>query len=115
MSAGLRDQRVRVFSFASTSVGGRASSGYAYVGEYWGRLDAPSMGEATVAGQAEHKIDAVVTLARGTVTALGGLLKVDGRYYKITGVPPANRIANEQKVSCVYADDAGSYSITGEP
>jgi hypothetical protein len=115
VSASLRDQRIRYFSFSDTSTDGRASSGYAYVGEYWGRVDAPTMGEATVAGQAERVLDATFTLERGVAVAPGGLLKADARYYKVTGVPPANRMANEQKVSAVFADDAGSYNITGEP
>lgn len=115
MSVGLRDQRIRVFSFSDTSSDGRASSGYAYVGEYWGRADAPSMREATVAGQAEHQADAVFTLEKGVVVSPDGLLKADSRYYKVTGVPPANRMANEIKVFATYADDAGSYNIMGEP
>jgi hypothetical protein len=115
MSAGLRDQRIRVFDFSDTSTDGRASSGYTYRDEYWGGVSAPSMREATVAGQGEHVADAVFTLERGVQVQSGGLLKADDRYYKVTGLPPANRMANEIKVFATYVDDAGSYNITGEP
>ena len=56
-----------------------------------------------------------LTLERGVEVSADGVLKSeDGRYYKVTGIPPANRMANEIKVFAVYADDA-QLAITGEP
>lgn len=114
-NAGQRDQRVRVFSFANASDNGWATSGYQYVDEYWGRVDAPSMREVTVGGQGEHVIDAVFTLLRDVQVAAGGLLKAAGRYYKISGVPPLTRRSSERKVFATYVDDVAAFAITGEP
>jgi hypothetical protein len=118
MNAGLRDQRIRRFSFSDTTTDGRVASGYAFVGEYWGRVDAPTIREATVAAQGEHIAEAVVTLHRGVTVLHDDLLKSvnDGRYYKVTGVPPVQRRSNERKVFAIYADDAApTFAITGEP
>lgn len=118
MNAGLRDQRIRVYSFSNATGDGWATSGYQYLGEYWGRVDAPTVTEATVGGQAEHIAQAVVTFHRGVALAHDDLLKSlrDSRYYKVTGIPPVERRSSERKVFAVYADDAASgYAITGEP
>lgn len=75
------------------------------------------MSEATVAGQGEHRADAIVTLARDVPLMHDGLLKCvnDGRYYKVTGLPPVIRRSAERKAFAVYADDAPAFNITGEP
>lgn len=115
MSTGLLDQRIRLFRESSSSTDGYATSGYAYDREVWGRLDAPSAREATVASQGEHVVDAVLTVARGIAVAPGALVKgEDGKYYKVTGVPPSSRMMNRQRAFAVYVDDS-SFSVTGEP
>lgn len=114
MGAGKRDQRVRTFSFSNATGDGRATSSYAYQGEYFGRVDAPSATEATIARQGEHLIDAIVTLERGISIAPGDLVKADSRYYKVTGVPPLVRRSTDRKLFAIHADDS-TFAITGEP
>lgn len=114
MSAGLRDQRIRVFSYSDTSADGRMSSGYAYIGEYWGRIEAPSGRERTTAGQAEQEVDAVITLNINAPVTLDGLVKgPDGKAYKVSAVLP-RRMLQELEVYAVYADDS-TMTLTGEP
>lgn len=116
MTAGQRDQRIRVFGFTNVDTDGWATSSYQYQGEYWGRIDSPTVREATVAGQGEHLADAVVTFHRDVPLSDNGLLKSvqDGRHYKITGIPPTQRTSGEKKVFAVYAGDS-TFAITGEP
>lgn len=115
MSTGLLDQRIRLFRFSDTSSNGYASSGYAYDRECWGRLDAPSAREATVANQGEHVVDAVLTVQRGIPILPGALVKgEDGKYYKVTGVPPSSRMMSRQRAFATFVDDS-SFSVTGEP
>jgi hypothetical protein len=115
MSAGKRDQRVRVFAFSNATADGWATSGYSYAGEFWAQVSAPTMREVTVGGQGEHVVDAVFSFIRDVVLELGGLLKAQGRYYKITGLPPLVRTSNERTAFATYVDDAQALAITGEP
>ncbi len=114
MSTGLRDQRIRVFGYNSTGSDGWASSEFPYVGEYWGRLEPAGGREATIAAQAQQKVDAVAVFDINVEVQRDGILKgPDGKIYKVTAVLP-RRMAKEQEVFCEYGDDA-TYSLTGEP
>jgi len=117
MSSGKRDQRVRVFAFANATSDGWATSGYSYAGEYWAQVSAPTMREVTVGGQGEHVVDAVFSFMRYVAIQAGGLLKTvqDGRYYKVTGVPPLVRTSNERTAFATFVDDISAFAITGEP
>lgn len=115
MSAGLRDQRIRIYDYSAVDSGGYQSSSYAYVAERWGRLEAPGGREATVAAQANQQIDAVVSFAADAPVTANGILKVvsTAKVYRVTAVLP-RRMLNELEVYAVHNDDA-SLTLAGDP
>jgi hypothetical protein len=115
MTTGLRDTRIRIYSYSDVGSGGYVSSSYAYVAERWGRVEAPGGREATIAGQAGHVVDAVIALGGDATVTPDGLLKDmrTGKYYRVTAVLP-RRLVNEVEVYGTNIDDA-SFTLTGEP
>lgn len=116
VSLGLRDQRVRVYTYASTGDAdgaGIPQPTYTYAASYWGRVEAPRGLETAVGRQSEHVHDLVVSLSdEATIPENGALLVKEAAYaagdtlLKVVAVLP-RRLASEIQVLCQSADDAG--------
>lgn len=108
MSESLRDERVSVYSYASVNDEGYARSTFTLTGTYWGRKASPGTREATIAGQASQRVDAVFVLPeRATIDDDGAIKGQDGVMMKITGVQPVRNTASivEQIITAVYSDE----------
>lgn len=67
-----------------------------------------------VAAQAQHQTDTAITFAADAPVTPNGVVKVSGKSYKVTFVPPPNRMLNELAVQATHIDDA-TLTLTGEP
>ncbi len=108
MSAGIRDERCGVYSYSDVGNNGRALPTYALSGTYWSRRSVPSGREATIAGQAGMKVDAVFAFdSRLTIPPDGALKYRDGTVYKITSILPVREVGPlaEQIVYAAYSDE----------
>lgn len=114
MNSALRDQRGRIYDYVTVSDSGYQAESYAYVAERWCRVGQPSGREATVAAQAQHRTDVVITFAADAPVTKDGLVRVDGQSYRVTFVPPPNRMLDELAVQGTHIDDA-NLTLTGEP
>lgn len=116
MSASLNDERTKVFTYSDVGTDGRATPSYALAGTYWSRRSTPSGREATIAGQAGMRLDAVFTFDGSVVLQADGALRAqDGTYYKITAVLPVRSTAS-LKEKIVYAEysDEQLLTVAGE-
>lgn len=115
MSTGLRDTRIRIYSYSDVGSGGFVSETYTYVAERWGRVEAPGGRESTISAQAGHTVDAVIALGPDALVTRDGAVKDmrTGQFYKVTAVMP-RRMVNEIEVFGTYIDDA-SFTVAGEP
>jgi hypothetical protein len=117
MSASLRDERVKLYTYSNTGTGGRATPRYTFSVSRWARRAIPGSREATVAGQASQQVDAVFILPdRVGIDADGAIRAQDGTLYKITGVMPVRNTASiaEQIVFATYAAEM-SLSVSETP
>ena len=109
----LRNERVGIYAYASTTTNGLVSTTYTKAGEYWGRIQPPSGAERDIAQKANYLIDAVITLSLDTPVDPKGLLMdaAKGVLYKIVAVLPRTQV-HEQVVLAQSATDAQSaYSL----
>ncbi len=113
MSAGIRNERVRLFTYASGATAGRINPSYAYAAERWGRVSTQRADATTVATQAQHVATIIVALADEAIVQRNGVLKWDGRYWKVDAVEP-RRAQREIQVTAFWVDES-TITVTGEP
>jgi hypothetical protein len=116
MSIGMRNERVRIFTYSNTGSDGFMASTYTYVAERWARKELPSGREITVAAQAEHKVDAVFEFAAEVTVTRNGLLKHDGDLYFVRSALKRKGLGGQPviQVMAEYADKS-NVTVTGEP
>ena len=106
MSEALRDERVKLYSFSDVATDGRVAPTYTYARTCWGRQAIPGSREATIAGQASQRVDAVFVIPEGIVVDQnGGIRGQDGTFYVVTGVLPVRNTASLRE-QIVFAENA---------
>ena len=104
VSVGLRDQRVRIYTYSDAGSDGFAASRYTFSVERWGRFELPSGREQTLAGKADKQLDGVVAFADEVAVTIHDLLVVSEVQYKVVAVLP-RRMMREIICHCVLADE----------
>lgn len=108
MSASLRDERWRVYSYADAVSDGRADPKYNGIGTWWARSASPSGREATLFGKANQQIDIVLNFSKEAVIPTTGFLRgPDDKTYRILQVLPVRGTGGEpeQQVIGVFSED----------
>lgn len=104
MSAGLRNQRIRIYAYSDNGADGVPSALYTFTAERWGRLIDRAGRESRVGGQAEQVTDAVIVLSDEAVLDGNALLKVGSDCYSVRALS-ARPLAREIHAICQRADD----------
>lgn len=107
MSVGLRDQRVRIYGYASTSDEGVPGAVYEYRETRWARLEAPTGREVTVGMQAAHRVDAVLALADEADVRANDLILLGADRYLVRAVL-GRRHLRETQCLVQLTDDEGA-------
>jgi hypothetical protein len=117
MSYSLRNRRIRVYAYTDATANGLVSNTYAFLGEYWGRLEPPTGAELNVAEQANYQIDASVLLDGDLTIPPQGLIRDcrTGTLYKIEAVLPRRQTREQQVHGSATTDAQPAYAITGDP
>ena len=104
MSAGLRNQRVKIYAYTDNGADGVPSALYTFTAERWGRLISAAGRELRVGGKAEQLADAIIVLSDEAVFDGNALLQVGGVNYLVraTSALPFTR---EVEAICQLADD----------
>lgn len=74
VSEAFRDQRVKVYGYSDVGTDGRANPVYSGTETYWASMGAPNGREATIAGQANQRVDAVFMFSGEAVIPPDGFL-----------------------------------------
>jgi hypothetical protein len=105
MSASLRSQRIRIYSYANAGTDGVPDERYTFIAERWGRLNPVSARQTTVGEQAEHTVNAIVEFADHVSVPQNGALKFGDDVYLVRGIM-RRPIAAAIDVACERCDDA---------
>jgi hypothetical protein len=102
VSVGLRNQRVRIYTYSDAGSDGFMTSTYTFSIERWGRFEVPSATESTLGGKADQKLNGQVALHKEAIVGIHDLLIVDDVQYKVVGIKPR---AQEIVCDVVLADE----------
>lgn len=99
MSAGLRDQRVKILELVDSTVNGRVGTGYRVQASgqaddaWWARVEPVTAREVQLAQQQEHRVDVVFAFDDGVAGLVPeGILQHGSDFYRITGVYPVRQL-----------------------
>ena len=119
MSAGLRRYRARIYAYTDGGAGGAVASTYTPVlsgdpdGDWWCSRGVPSGRERTLAGAAEHSIDAVFGFARDVLLTDNGLLVSDGVQYLVRSIQP--RMVGLDEIAVYVERTADAFVFVDDP
>lgn len=114
MSAGTRDQRLRVYTRVDSTNSGVPVRSYLYADTWWGRIVEPTSSEVTVGLAAGQRIDGIAHFAdEAVLTDTGLVLDEDGHRWEIRGIV-TNRTTRSLKVRLERANEAQSADTVRE-
>jgi hypothetical protein len=111
----MRGVRARLFSHSDAAPDGVSTPVYTYLRTVWASHTPLAAREGTAAQAAQHTEKAQLLIDRNVQVPRRGLVKVDDRYFVVTGVFPAARSSRgTQRVEAEWSDQ-NEFTVTGEP